>query len=166
MRYRDCPTVEVEERIAGDPAAIWALVTDITFPVGQSRELMAVEWLDGATEVAVGNRFRGRNRNENIGQEWETDCTVIEFEPPHRWVWQVGGLDGISATWGFEVDPGRDAVRVRQWARMGPGRSGLSLAIDAMPEKEGRIVAGRLSEWRDAIAANLAALKETIEGGG
>ncbi len=162
MRYRDCPTVEVEERIEGDPDEIWALVTDITFPVRHSPELQAVDWMDGATGVAVGNRFRGRNQNDDLG-EWETDCTVIEVEAPHRWVWQVGGSDGPMATWGFEVDPGRGAVTVRQWARMGPARSGLSIAIDAMPDKEGRIVAGRMRQWRDAITANLAALRAEVE---
>ena len=67
VRYRDCPTVEVEERIAADPAAIWALVTDIDLPARFSDELQAVEWIGGAAGVAVGNRFRGRNQNSIIG---------------------------------------------------------------------------------------------------
>ena len=69
---------------------------------------------------------------------------------------------GPMATWGFEVDPGRGSVTVRQWARMGPARSGLSVAIDAMPDKEGRIVARRLVQWRDAMAANLAAVRTEV----
>ena len=70
------------------------------------------------------------------------------------------------ATWGFEVDPGREAVTVRQWARMGPGPSGLTSAIESMPDKEGRIIARRMAEWRTGIAANLAGIKAIIEGGG
>jgi hypothetical protein len=70
------------------------------------------------------------------------------------------------ATWGFEVDPGRDAVTVRQWARMGPDPSGLSIAIDAMPEKEGRIISRRLGEWRTNMEANLAGIKGLVEGAG
>jgi len=163
MRYRDCPTVEVEERVAGDPAAIWELVTDINLPARFSEELQSVEWLDDATGVAVGNRFRGSNNNEHLG-DWQTICEVIEVEPQRRWVYQVHGPDGIMATWGFEVDPGRDAVTVRQFARMGPGPSGLSIAITAMPDKESRIVSRRLSEWRSNIAANLAGIKSLIEG--
>jgi hypothetical protein len=164
VRYRDCPTVEVEERVVGDPDAIWTLVTDINFPVRFSDELQSAEWIDGASGVAVGNRFRGRNRNSIVG-DWETECEVIDVEPGRRWVWAVIGPDGVAATWGFEVDPGRDAVTVRQWARMGPGPSGLTPAIEQMPDKEGRIISRRLADWRANIAANLAGIRRHIEGG-
>ena len=165
MRYRDCPTVEVEERIVGDPAAIWALVTDINLPARFSDELHTVEWIDGATDVAVGNRFRGSNNNELMG-DWQTECEVIEVEPGRRWAYQVQGPYGVAATWGFEVDPGRDAVTVRQFARMGPGPSGLTIAIESMPDKESRIVSRRLSQWRTNIAANLAGIRQILEVGG
>ena len=163
MRYRDQPTVQVEERIVGDPAAIWELVTDIGLSARYSTELQRVEWLDGASSVEVGNRFRGHNQNDDLG-EWATDSTVIEVEPGSRWVWAVTSGDNRMATWGFEVDPGRDAVTVREWARMGPDPSGLSLAIERMPEKEGRIISRRLEEWRTNMAANLTGIKSLIEG--
>lgn len=163
MRYRDQPTVEVEQRVVGDPAVIWELVTDINLPARFSQELQSVEWLDGATGVEVGNRFRGHNLNPALG-EWSTECTVVEFEPGSRWTWQVTAGDNLMATWGFEVDPGRDAVTVRQWARLGPDPSGLSIAIAAMPEKESRIVSRRMSEWRTNMEANLAGIKAAVEG--
>ncbi len=47
VRYRDQPTVEVEQRVAGDPAVIWALVTDIELPARYSSELQSVEWVQG-----------------------------------------------------------------------------------------------------------------------
>ncbi|HET9876163.1 MAG TPA: SRPBCC family protein [Mycobacterium sp.] len=162
MRYRDCPTVEVSERIVGDAAEIWAVVTDITLPVRFSAELQKVEWLDGADHAVVGARFRGYNKHPALG-EWHTDCRVVEVEEPTRWVWEVEGDAGASATWGFEVDPTSDGAIVRQWGRMGPGRSGLSLAIAARPEKEGRIVARRLTEWEAGMRANLAGIKALIE---
>ncbi len=164
MRYRDQPTVQVEERVRGDAEAIWGLVSDITLSARFSTELQRVEWLDGAEEVAVGARFRGHNANPDLG-EWSTECEVVEVEPGRRWVWQVGGPEGVMATWGFEVDPGREAVTVRQFARMGPARSGLSIAIDAMPDKESRIVSRRLAQWREGMEANLAGLREIVEGG-
>jgi hypothetical protein len=61
------------------------------------------------------------------------------------------------------VDPTSDVAILRQWARMGPSPSGLSLAIAAMPDKEGRIVARRLAEWEAGIRANLAGIKALIE---
>lgn len=162
MRYRDCPTVEVTERIAVDPETAWTAVTDITLPTRTSPELQAVAWLDGATEPVVDARFEGRNRNEHLG-EWATTCTVTEVDPPRRWTWDVSDGGDAWSTWGFEVDPVRDGVVVRQFLRMGPARSGLNIAIDAMPDREGRIIEVRLAEHRAAMAATLAALKADLE---
>ncbi|MFD3509824.1 SRPBCC family protein [Nocardia sp. NPDC058666] len=155
MRYRDCPTIEVTERVPADPATVWALVTDIELPVRCAGELAEVEWIGPIDRVEVGARFRGRNSHPALGT-WETECEIVEMEPGRRWVWNVFGPDGVSATWGFEVDPAREGTLVRQWAKLGPGPSGLSLAIAAKPELEGRIVARRLVEWADSMRANLA----------
>ena len=51
-----------------------------------------------------------------------------------------------SARWGFELAAEDDGTRLRQWAKLGPGPSGLTPAIKAMPDKEERIVARRLAE--------------------
>jgi hypothetical protein len=162
MRYRDCPTVECSARVAATPEEAWALVTDITLPARFSPELQAAEWLDGATQVAVGNRFRGHNKHEALG-EWTTECRVSEVEEGRRWVWQVGNAEGeVMASWGFEVEPARDGTTVRQWARMGPAPSGLAGAIAAMPEKEARIVARRLEEWQAGITANLDGIQRLL----
>lgn len=163
MRYRDCPTAEVTERIEADPDAAWGAVCDIELPTRCTGELQSVRWLDGATGPAVGARFEGVNRNEVLG-EWATVSTVVEVEPGRRWVWDVSGPDGPAwSRWGFEVDPVRGGSVVRQWVRLGPERSGLSLAIDAMPEREGRIVEVRLAELATAMRANLAGLKDALE---
>lgn len=163
MRYRDCPTVEVSARLAVPAAVAWTAVTDIELPARHSPELQRVAWLDDATEVAVGARFRGWNANEHLG-EWHTDATVVEVEPERRWVWQLAFDDSgnPSATWGFEVDPGRDGVTVRHWGRMGPAWSGLTPAIEAMPDKEARIVANRLDAWRTNMAAVLAGVEQEL----
>lgn len=49
--------------------------------------------------------------------------------------------------------------------RLGPGRSGLSHAIDRMPEKEQKIVFVRLREFERSITATLDAIKVLAEGG-
>lgn len=154
MRYRDQPTIEVAQLVPCDVATAWEFVTDITLPARCSAELQGVEWLDGADCVKVGARFRGRSRHEAFG-EWQTVCVVAEVEEQRRWVWNVFGPDGVSATWAYEVEPTSDGTLVRQWARMGPGPSGLSAGIAAQPEKEARIVARRLAEWQQNMQANL-----------
>lgn len=162
MRYRDLPTVEVTQRVRCDLPTAWALVTDIDLPTRCSAELQGVDWLDGATSVEVGARFCGRSSHQAFG-DWSTVCQVVEVEEQRRWVYDVVGPDGASATWGFEVEPTSDGVLIRQWGRMGPGPSGLTPAIEAMPEKEARIVSNRLAEWQQNMQANLEWVRSRAE---
>jgi hypothetical protein len=67
------------------------------------------------------------------------------------------------ATWRFTLRPAGAGTLLEQWARMGPGRSGLSIAIDAMPEKEQKIVFVRLREWETAMKHNLDVIKDRAE---
>lgn len=163
MRYRDQPTIEVSQRVPCDVATAWRLVTDINLPARCSSELQEVEWLDGAEEVKVGARFRGRNRHKALG-EWETVSEVAEVEDQRRWVWNVLGPDGVASTWAYEVEPASNGAIVRQWARMGPGPSGLSIGIAAQPDKEARIIARRLAEWQQNMQANLDWIRSQVEG--
>jgi hypothetical protein len=162
MRYRDQPTIEVTQLVRCDVPTAWKLVTDINLPARCSSELQAVEWLDDANEVAVGARFRGRNKHEAFG-DWATVCEVVELENERRWVYNVTGSEGVSATWGFEVEPASNGVLIRQWGRMGPGPSGLTPAIVAQPEKEARIVSRRLAEWQQNMQANLEWVRSQAE---
>jgi Polyketide cyclase / dehydrase and lipid transport len=162
MRYSDQPTVEVTQRIKCDVETAWARVTDIGLPARCSPELHAVEWLGDADGVKVGARFRGSNQHDALGT-WQTECEVVEVsETPagRRWVWNALGPEGVTATWAFEVEPTSDGALIRQWARMGPGPSGLTFAIESMPEKEARIVAGRLAEWRQNMQTNLDCIRD------
>ncbi|MFI6170696.1 SRPBCC family protein [Nocardia sp. NPDC051052] len=152
------------ERIPCDADTAWAMVTDIELPVRCSPELKSVEWEGTADRVEPGARFRGRNDHPALGS-WETVCEVVEVEPQRRWVWRVvGPADTTSATWAFEIDPAREGVLVRQWARMGPAPSGLTAAIIATPELEGRIVARRLEEWATGMRANLTWIRTQLDG--
>jgi hypothetical protein len=47
---------------------------------------------------------------------------------------------------------------------IGPGRSGLSTAIERMPDKEQKIVFVRLRELEANMGATLAAIKKRAEG--
>lgn len=163
MRYRDQPTVEVTQLVACDVATAWGHVTDITLSARCSTELQSVEWLDGADGVRVGARFRGRSHHDALGT-WETVCEVSEVEDERRWVYNVIGPEGVSASWGFEVEATSRGTLIRQWARMGPGPSGLSFGIAAQPDKEARIVSRRLSEWQQGMQANLDWIRSEVEG--
>ncbi|TWS24054.1 SRPBCC family protein [Tsukamurella sputi] len=154
MRLRDRPIVEVSRELPCSPEEAWHLVTDITLPTRAEGDLQRAEWLDGATGVEVGARFRGYNADPEIG-EWCTEPVVAEVEPGRRWVWSVGPVDDPLATWGFEVEPTETGARVRQWARAGTGSSPLSEYIAQHPEQEAQIIDFRLGIWRDGMRANL-----------
>ncbi|MDG3014847.1 SRPBCC family protein [Speluncibacter jeojiensis] len=161
MLMRDTPTVEVTERLSCSPERAWELVTDIELPTRAEGELKRAEWLDGATGVAVGARFRGHNANAQLG-EWSTDPQIVEVEDGRRWVWSVGPVDDPFSFWGFEVDADGDGSIVRQWAKVGTGRSPLTDFVEQHPGKEAAILEGRMSVWRDGMAANLAMLKALV----
>ena len=154
--------VSSEIYIEAPPERIWELVSDIFLMPRLSSELQEVAWRDEAAGPAAGCRFAGRNANEYRGT-WETVSTVVECDEPRRFAWAVGDPGRPMATWRFTLRPDGAGTVLEQWARMGPARSGLSDAIDAMPDKEQKIVFVRLREWEAAMRHNLAAIKEMAE---
>lgn len=78
----------------------------------------------------------------------------------------VGDPADPSARWGFTLTPEGDGrTRLTQWMQMGPGRSGVNAAIDAMPDKESKIIHRRLEEHRANMQATLAGIKQLAEAG-
>ncbi|MGY0488156.1 SRPBCC family protein [Streptomyces sp. WG-D5] len=161
-RYADQPTVEVRRTIEAPPRRVWELVSDIGLMPDLSEELQAAEWLD--ERRGVGASFRGRSRHEAFG-EWETTSYVVECAAPRVFAWAVNDPEHPSALWRFTLDerPG-GGTELTQWARLGPGPSGLTPAIERMPEKEQKIVHVRLREWERNMTATLDTLKALAEG--
>ncbi|MET8248669.1 SRPBCC family protein [Streptomyces sp. NPDC005202] len=161
-RYPDKPTVEAAVWIDAPPQAVWDLVSDIGLMPRISNELQSVEWLDGCSGPRVGARFLGRSRHEALG-EWSTTSYVVTYEPPRVFSWAVQDRQNPSAVWRFTLEPQEGGTLLRQWAQLGPGPSGLSLAIEQMPDKEQKIVFVRLREFETAIRATLTTVKEIAE---
>lgn len=164
LRYADGPSTEVDVLINAGPEMVWALVTDIELPARFSSEFNGAVWLDGATQPVLGARFAGRNEHEAIGT-WETTATVIELEPLRVFGWCIGDPAAPSAAWRFTLTPEGAATRLTQWMRMGPAPSGINFAIDAMPDKESRILHRRLAEHRANMTSTLEGIKVLAEGG-
>lgn len=162
-RYADKPTVQVRTWIAAPPPRVWQLVADIELMPSMSEELQAVEWLDGATGPAVGARFIGRSRHDALG-EWATTSQVIQCEPPRVFAWAVENPENPTAIWRFRLEPHDGGTELSEWMQMGPARSGLSLAIDRMPEKEQKIVFVRMREFERNMTATLEHIKNLAEG--
>ena len=167
-RYRlaDAPETEVSVRVAAPAGVLWPYVSDINFSARFSPEFQGAEWLDGATRPALGSRFRGTNEHPVVGR-WHVDCVVTDFEPGRVIGWDVIGPDGVAASWRFTLDDvhGEEhATIVTEWCRLGPGPSGLTPAIERMPDREHDIIARRLAEHRTNMSANLAGLADLFGG--
>jgi uncharacterized protein YndB with AHSA1/START domain len=160
--YADTPTVEVRTWIDAPPDRVWALVSDVELMPAMSTELQAVEWLDGATGPAAGARFAGRSKHEAFG-EWTTTSQVVECEPGRVFGWAVGDPANPSASWRFRLEPRDGGTDLSQWMRLGPAPSGLSFAIEQMPDKEQKIVFVRLREFERNMIATLEHIKHRAE---
>lgn len=161
-RYCDTPTVRALTWIDAPPERVWPLVSDVELMPGMSSELQSVEWLDGASGAALGVRFVGRNRHEAMG-EWTATSQIVEFEPGRVFAWAVGDPGDPAATWRFDLEPKDGGTELSQWVRLGPGQSGLSLAIERMPDKEQKIVFVRMREFERNMTATLAQIKKLAE---
>lgn len=163
-RYADAPTVEVSTWIDADPARVWSLVSDIELMPAFSSELKAVKWAAGSDRPRKGARFVGHNEHDALGQ-WSTTSQIVSCDEPREFAWAVGGPDDPTATWRFRLTPRGGGTALSYWMQMGPGRSGLSMAIDSMPDKEEKIVFVRMREFEAAIGKTLAAIKRLAEHG-
>jgi uncharacterized protein YndB with AHSA1/START domain len=161
-RYADTPTVEASTWIDASPERIWPLVSDVALMPNMSGELQAVELLDGAREPGLGVRFRGHNRHRAMG-EWSTTCEVVEFEPGRVFGWAVGDPAQPAASWCFRLTGEDGGTKLSQWMRIGPGPSGLTPAIERMPDKEQKIMFVRMRELHTSIANTLADIKKRAE---
>jgi len=161
-RYADKPTVEVRTWIGASPARVWELVCDIGLMPAMSSELQSVQWLDGAAGPAAGARFAARNRHEALG-EWESISQVVEFDPEQVFGWAVGDPADPAALWRFRLEPKDGGTELSEWVQLGPGRSGLSLAIEQMPDKEEKIVFVRMREFERNMTFTLDRVKALAE---
>jgi uncharacterized protein YndB with AHSA1/START domain len=161
-RYADKPTVEVRTWIDAAPARVWELVSDVELMPAMSTELQSARWLDGAAGAALGASFIGHSKHEALG-EWSTTSYVVECEPERVFGWAVEDPDNPSALWRFRLEPKDGGTELSEWMQMGPARSGLSRAIERMPDKEQKIVFVRLREFERNMTVTLEQIKKLAE---
>jgi hypothetical protein len=80
-----------------------------------------------------------------------------------EFAWEVQGDGGPAARWSFRLEDADGGTRLRQRVRLGPGRSGLSYAIDQMPDKEQKIVFVRMREFEASMQRTLEAIRADAE---
>lgn len=97
-----------------DPAAVWAVVVDVTRTGEWSHECTGCSWLGGATRAGPGVRFRGRNRQRVF--RWGRVCEVVSADG-HELVWRTVPTTFYpdSTEWRILVEPaGGGGSRITQ----------------------------------------------------
>ena len=75
--------------MAASPEKVWDLVADIRNTGKFSPETFEAEWLDGATGPALGAKFRGHVKRNEIGPVYWTTCRVTACEPAKEFGFEV-----------------------------------------------------------------------------
>ena len=88
--------------IDAEPIRVWELVSDITRMGEYSPEVFEAEWLDGATAPAVGVRYRGHVKRNEIGPTYWTQCEITECVPGEVFEFAVMIGGKAANTWRYE----------------------------------------------------------------
>jgi uncharacterized protein YndB with AHSA1/START domain len=100
--------------IAAPPEKVWGLVSDITKMGEYSPEVFEAEWLGGATGPAVGARYRGHVKRNEMGPTYWTVCEVTECVPGEVFEFAVVMRDRKLNVWRYEfaatADGGTDVT--------------------------------------------------------
>lgn len=95
----------VTVRMAAPADKIWNIVADVRNTGRFSPEVMEAEWLDGATGPALGARFRGHVKRNEIGPTYWTTCRVTACEPGREFGFAVLLGDRAVNTWHYNFTP-------------------------------------------------------------
>jgi nitroreductase len=161
-RHADGPGTVVEVDIKAPVSAVWPYMTDISFGARYSEEFTGASWDDGFDGPAMGARFTGSNTHPAIG-EWDVPCFVDHYDENHQFGWVTSDPDNPGAQWRFEASSIAGATRLRYSVILGPGPSGITAAIESMPDKEPRILARRIDEHRANMTRVIEGIKAEAE---
>jgi len=157
----DGPGTVVEVDIKAKVDEVWDVVTDLNLSAAYSDEFLGARWADGHVGPALGAKFIGKNTHPAIG-EWEVECFVNRCAEHEEFGWVTSDPENPGAQWCFEMTSIAGATRLRYSVRLGPGPSGISMAIANMPEKEPRILRRRIDEHTASMQRVVDGVKDAV----
>ncbi len=142
--------------IALAPAAVYALVSDVTRIGEWSPVCKACWWDEPGAGAVVGAWFTGRNVLPE--RTWETRSQVVVAEPGREFAWEV---NNGWVRWGFSVEPQDAGSRLTQYWRFLP--KGLDGFRERFGDDADAQIAQRSALALSGIPATLAAIKAAAE---
>lgn len=141
--------------VAADPAAVYAVVSDVTRTGEWSPICIGCEWDDGTTGE-VGDFFTGHNRTPD--REWSTRSQVTAADPGREFGWSVGPG---WVEWKYTMRAEGDGTRLTEhWLF---GQAGLDRFVELYGDDAPAQIENRIAAAHEGIPATLAALKRIIE---
>jgi uncharacterized protein YndB with AHSA1/START domain len=104
--------------MAAPAEQIWDLITDVHSIGRYSPEVFEAEWLDGATGPALGARFRGHVKRNEIGPVYWTVCRITACEPSQEFGFEVLVGDRAVNNWHYQLAASGDGTDVTESFRM------------------------------------------------
>lgn len=104
--------------MAAPPEKVWDLIADVRNIGKYSPETFEAEWLDGATSPALGARFRGHVRRNEIGPVYWTTCRVTACEPGREFGFEVLLGDRAVNNWHYRLTPAGPGTEVTESFRL------------------------------------------------
>ena len=149
---------EVSIVIAAAPEQVYALVSDVTRMPEFSPELLECQWLDGATQAAVGVRFSARNKVTR-GPSWVNKPVITALEPGRAISWARTEPFGGTVEWSYRFEPTEGGTRVSESYRVTKPISRIGwLLIGTMSATK-----DRRGQLRTGMHATLERLKAAVE---
>lgn len=93
---------------------VWDMVADIRNTGRFSPEVFEAEWLDGADGPAVGVRFRGHVKRNEIGPVYWATCRVTACEPGREFGFAVLAGERAVNNWHYAFTPNGDGTDVTE----------------------------------------------------
>lgn len=117
------PSVTMQASVTVTMAApalqIWELIADVRNTGKFSPETFEAEWLDGATGPALGARFRGHVRRNEIGPVYWTTCRVTACDPGREFGFEVLAGGRPVNNWHYRLTPSGSVTEVTESFRLG-----------------------------------------------
>src|ERR1700744_1104681 len=98
----------------------WDLISDVRNTGRFSPEVLEAEWLDGATGPALGAKFRGHVRRNEIGPVYWTTCKVTASVPGREFGFTGLLVDRPVNNWHYRLAPAGDGTDVTESFRLSP----------------------------------------------
>lgn len=103
----------VERYIEATPEAVYDVVADVTRTPELSPEIVACEWLDGATGPAVGVRFRATN-HAGRGPDWHNEPVITAAERGREFAFVRTERGAGTIAWRYVLSPEGSGTRVTE----------------------------------------------------